>query len=72
MKQNIGKRVALHPALDRWMQGDRYGEIIGIGNARLYHDTFTGERSRSRPYRVKLDKSEDIIRLHQTSVTIID
>jgi hypothetical protein len=24
----IGKRVQLHPALDRWMMGDRYGDIV--------------------------------------------
>ena len=24
-----GTRVALHPATDDWMRGDRYGEIIG-------------------------------------------
>jgi hypothetical protein len=25
-----GKRVQLHPALDRWMMGDRYGDIVKI------------------------------------------
>jgi ribosomal protein L21E len=25
----IGERVQLHPAMDAWMQGDRYGEVRG-------------------------------------------
>jgi hypothetical protein len=29
-----GQRVQLHPALDRWARGDRYGEVAKIG--RLY------------------------------------
>jgi hypothetical protein len=27
-KQNIGRRVELHPATDAWMSGDRYGTIV--------------------------------------------
>jgi hypothetical protein len=27
----VGKRVQLHPATERWMMGDRYGEIVGVG-----------------------------------------
>ena len=26
---NMGDRVQLHPATDEWMQGDRYGEVVG-------------------------------------------
>ena len=26
----IGKRVALAPHLDRWMRGDRYGDVTGV------------------------------------------
>jgi len=26
-----GMRVALHPALDRWMMGDRYGSVLRVG-----------------------------------------
>lgn len=29
MADNIGKRVELMPHLDLWMQGDRYGTIVG-------------------------------------------
>lgn len=37
-----GRRVELHPATDRWMMGDRYGEVIKVGLGRV---------------RVRLDKS---------------
>ena len=33
MKLWIGKRVTLLPHLDRWMMGDRHGEIVGVGRA---------------------------------------
>lgn len=26
----VGDRVELHPATDRWMAGDRYGEIVMV------------------------------------------
>jgi hypothetical protein len=26
----VGCRVQLHPCADSWMQGDRYGEVIGV------------------------------------------
>lgn len=41
-----GDRVQLHPGTDRWMMGDRYGEIVGVAN-----------RESGLVYRVKLDKS---------------
>lgn len=28
----VGDRVMMHPATDRWMMGDRYGEVVSIGN----------------------------------------
>lgn len=35
----IGKRVQLHPATDRWMRGDKYGEIVAISaRCRSYID----------------------------------
>lgn len=27
----IGQRVQTHPATDRWMMGDRYGNVVKIG-----------------------------------------
>jgi hypothetical protein len=41
------KRVELHPGTDDWMRGDRYGEIVRIGQRR------TGEKFAV----VRLDKS---------------
>ena len=44
-------RVQLHPATDRWMMGDRYGEIVSL----FFKDNLTA-CAPSAP-RVKLDKS---------------
>lgn len=32
----IGTRVEIHPMYDRWMRGDRYGEIVKIDSRREY------------------------------------
>jgi len=47
-----GRRVELHPATDRWMQGDRFGTILG------------GVRSRPGVFYVHLDRSGTTARLH--------
>jgi len=31
-----GMRVQLHPALDRWMMGDRYGEVVKITRTHVH------------------------------------
>ena len=46
----VGTRVELSPATDAWMQGDRYGEVVGYGK-RVYGGY------EAQPIRVKLDKS---------------
>jgi len=61
-----GTRVQLHAACDEWMQGDRYGVVVGRGRKRAYRDHFTGETNEERPYRVKLDKSGRVRRFHPT------
>jgi hypothetical protein len=33
---NIGRRVEIAPHLDRWMVGDRFGEVVKTG-LRYYH-----------------------------------
>ena len=68
----IGTRIGMHPARDEWMQGDRYGEIVGIGHKREYSDSFTGLRHSTRPYIVKLDKSGRKVRVHPTEFTTVD
>ena len=67
-----GDRVALHPATDEWMQGDRYGEIVGMGNKREYRNHETGEHSWARPYRVRLDVSGRIRRFHPDNVSLVE
>ena len=52
----VGKRVELHPATDRWMMGDRYGEIVGTGY-KLVH--------------VKLDKSGQTVHFAHENVRLI-
>ena len=59
-----GTRVELHAACDEWMQGDRFGVIVGYGKAREYVDRFTRAVQSVRPYLVKLDKSGQIRRFH--------
>jgi hypothetical protein len=52
----IGQRVELSPATDRWMMGDRYGEIVHVGPATAS---------------VLLDKSGIIRRFSQELLTLI-
>jgi len=52
-----GDRVQLHPATDRWMMGDRFGEVVQV-SLRV--------RSRGKPpplwkYKILLDRSEEKI-----------
>jgi hypothetical protein len=44
----IDDRVEIHPALDRWMRGDRCGTVEHIGSKLL---------------RVRMDVSESLIRI---------
>ena len=60
----IGQRVETHPATDAWMQGDRFGEVVGYGRSREYVDTFTREHAMTRPVRVKMDRSGRVLRFH--------
>lgn len=43
---HVGDRIELAPHLDRWMMGDRFGEVVSIGRRYLH---------------VKLDVSGDTI-----------
>ena len=68
-QMKTGIRVALHPACSEWMQGDRFGVIVGRGNRRQYHDHFTGKTHTERPWRVKLDVSGRIRRFHPRNIS---
>jgi hypothetical protein len=56
--KSVGRRVELHPATDRWMMGDRFGEIVAFvdGNVRIKLDVsgktllFKPEDLNSNPY----------------------
>lgn len=77
-----GQRVELHPACDEWMQGDRYGTIVGFGRMRQYctgglagrHNDVTPTCTNCvfvRPVRVKLDRSGRIRRFHPDNVNLL-
>ena len=65
-----GQRVQLHPATDEWMQGDRYGTVVGHGRRRAY--TNGTSVTMETPVRVKLDKSGRIVRFHPDNLFPLD
>ena len=50
----IGQRVETHPATDAWMQGDRFGEVVGYGQ----------RRAGVAPVKVLMDRSGRVRRFH--------
>ena len=60
----VGQRVQLHAATDEFMQGDRFGVVVGFGRSREYVDRHTGGRAATVPARVKLDRSGRVRRFH--------
>lgn len=67
-----GQRVQLHAATSEWMQGDRYGTVVGYGRVTTFIDTFDKRESFGRPVRVKLDKSGRIRRFHPANLFALD
>lgn len=67
----MGARVQMHPASDAWMQGDRFGTVVGIGRAREYVTRDSGERHMQRPLKVKLDVSGRVVRAHPDTVIVV-
>ena len=68
--ERIGQRVELHPATDRWMRGDRFGTVVGIGRRREYIDR-EGVKTLERPLQVRLDKSGETLRFHPENVSLL-
>ena len=68
----INIRVQMHPAMDCWMQGDRFGVIVGYGRKRAYVEVATGETAMVKPARVKLDISGRIVLAHVDDLIIYD
>ncbi len=61
----VGSRVELHPATDRWMMGDRYGtitakriQVVGRATSAPAHTE----------YRVKLDVSGKSFWMHEDNI----
>jgi len=59
MSLRIGQRIQLHPGTDRWMMGDRYGEVVGFARD-------------GRRVRVKLDKSGKTMLFHKERILDLD
>ena len=63
----IGKRMQLHPATDRWMMGDRYGEIVAISK-RDRHYIDPKDPRNGRIFTVLMDRSGKRIRVSEGNV----
>lgn len=65
-RENIGKRVELHPATDAWMSGDRYGAIV---KTTLRTANLIDPRESALVFvTVKLDKSGRTVRFHESNI----
>lgn len=42
----VGQTVGCHPATNAWMQGDRYGSVVEVGEAFIYVRMFRSEKMR--------------------------
>lgn len=71
-KMDKGQRVQLHPATDAWMQGDKFGTVIGYGRKKYYYTLNDGTSGFVRLIRIKLDKSGRVRRFHPKNVSAID
>lgn len=62
-----GKRVALHAATDEWMQGDRYGEVVGFTRLRECREYGNPATYRAQLVRVRLDSGRVRV-FHPTNI----
>jgi hypothetical protein len=53
----VGQRVQLHPGTDRWMRGDRYGDVARVGRKHVH---------------VKMDRSGQTVRVHPRNLLGVD
>jgi hypothetical protein len=61
---SAGDRCQLHPATDRWMMGDRFGDVVSVVKA-----------DRRKPFdrvRVKLDRSGRTLTFPAWNVLAVD
>jgi hypothetical protein len=50
----VGQRVQLHPGLDQWMRGDRYGTVTKIGRDKVHIQTNHNYKMRLTPSRLEI------------------
>lgn len=67
----LGDAVLLHAATAEWMQGDRYGTVVGFGRERDFVDSHTKKIVRARPVLVKLHTSGRVRRFHPDNVFLV-
>jgi lysozyme family protein len=51
---SIGQRAGLHPGLDQWMRGDRYGVVTKIGRGKVHIKTDHGYKMQLTPRRLEI------------------
>jgi hypothetical protein len=66
-----GTRVQLHPATDRWMMGDRYGEVVSAYVTEHFDTSTKKWVTDEQRYRVKLDTSGKTIVFQAADVMAI-
>lgn len=62
-----GARVALHANTDEWVQGDRYGEVVGFTRLRECHEYGKPATYRAKLVRVRLDSGRVRV-FHPTNI----
>ena len=63
----IGKRAQLHPATDRWMRGDRYGEIVAVSKKyRSYIDR--NDWRNGHTFTILMDRSGQRIKVAEGNI----
>ncbi len=66
-----GARVALHAATDEWMQGDRFGTVVGFTRLRECREYGKSATYRAQLVRVKLDSGRTRA-FHPTNIFAAD
>lgn len=63
----IGKRLEIHPSLNAWMQGDRYGRIERVSKKCWNYIDPNDMRNGHRLY-VRMDKSRRLLKLREIDI----
>lgn len=65
----VGQRVQLHPRTDRWMMGDRYGEVSKEIRLEINNLAVLPEK---KLVAVKMDRSGKTLKVHPGNLILID